>query len=173
MARRTVSNAGAKAPALRVHNRAAIAVAFVAAVASAAGGQTPSAAKRTVIDGVYTVEQAKRGRDSYRKRCVLCHLDNGQGQQAVPEIPGQSLEREGDAEAPPIAGEEFLKKWSGHTLRELFEKTSTMPVGSPGALKPQEYADLVALILEFNKFPAGQQELPTAREQLELITIGK
>ena len=136
-------------------------------------GQTPSAAKRTVIDGVYTVEQAKRGRDSYRKRCVLCHLDNGQGQQAVPEIPGQSLEREGDAEAPPIAGAEFLKKWNGHTMRELFEKTSTMPVGSAGSLKPQEYADLTALILEMNKFPAGSQELPTAREQLELITIGK
>jgi cytochrome c len=156
----------------------------VAAVASAAfvsvgasggrpGQAAASAAKRTVIDGVYTVEQAKRGRDQYRKRCVLCHLDNGQGQQAVPEIPGQSLEREGDAEAPPIAGEAFLKKWNGHTARELFEKTSTMPVGSPGLLKPQEYADLVALIFELNKFPAGSQELPTAREQLELITIGK
>jgi len=135
--------------------------------------QTASAAKRSVIDGVYTVDQAKRGRDQYRKRCVLCHLDNGQGQQAVPEIAGQSLEREGDAEAPPIAGEEFLKKWNGHTARELFEKTSTMPVGSPGALSPQEYADLVALILEFNKFPAGSQELSASRDQLELITIGK
>lgn len=154
-------------------SHATAAVAFVVAATGAGAGQAPSAAKRTAIDGVYTVEQAKRGRDSYRKRCVLCHLDNGQGQQAVPEIPGQSLEREGDAEAPPIAGDEFLKKWAGHTVRELFDKTSTMPVGNPGALKPQEYADLVALILEFNKFPAGQQELPTAREQLELITIGK
>ena len=158
-------------------SHAAVAVAFVAvatvSVLAAAAGQAPTAAKRTVIDGVYTVEQAKRGRDSYRKRCVLCHLDNGQGQQAVPEIPGQSLEREGDAEAPPIAGEEFLKKWNGHTVRELFEKTSTMPVGSPGALKPQEYADLVALILEFNKFPAGSQELPAAPDQLGQITIGK
>ena len=154
------------------------AVAIAAFVTVAADGgrvdqSAASAGKRTVIDGVYTVEQAKRGRDSYRKRCVLCHLDNGQGQAAVPEIPGQSLEREGDAEAPPIAGEEFLKKWSGHTVRELFEKTSTMPVGSPGALKPQEYADLVALIFELNKFPAGTQELPVAREQLEQITIGR
>jgi S-disulfanyl-L-cysteine oxidoreductase SoxD len=148
--------------------------AFVSVQASSRVPQSAaSAAKRTVIDGVYTVEQAKRGRDSYRKRCVLCHLDNGQGQQAVPEIPGQSLEREGDAEAPPIAGDEFLKKWNGHTVRELFEKTSTMPVGSPGALKPQEYADLVALILEFNKFPAGPQELPAAPDQLGQITINK
>ena len=48
-----------------------------------------------------------------------------------------------------------------------------MPVGSPGTLRPQEYADLVALIFELNKFPAGSQELPAARDQLELITIGK
>jgi S-disulfanyl-L-cysteine oxidoreductase SoxD len=152
-------------------------VTVVAVVAVQAGVRVPqspaSAAKRTVIDGVYTVEQAKRGREQYRKRCVLCHLDNGQGQQAVPEIAGQSLEREGDAEAPPIAGDEFLEKWNGHTVKELFEKTSTMPVGSPGALKPQEYADLVALILEFNKFPAGAQELPSAPDQLGQITIGK
>jgi len=152
------------------------ALAFAGLDARASGAtlftQTASPAKRSVIDGVYTVDQAKRGREQYRKRCVLCHLDNGRGQQAVPEIAGQSLEREGDAEAPPIAGEEFLKKWNGHTARELFEKTSTMPVGSPGALSPQEYADLVALIFEFNRFPAGSQELSASRDQLELITIG-
>ena len=140
---------------------------------TAASRQAASAAKRTVIDGVYTTEQAKRGREQYRKRCVLCHLDNGQGQQAVPEIPGQSLEREGDAEAPPIAGEAFLAKWNGHTVRELFERPSTMPVGSPGALMPQQYADLVALILEMNKFPAGQQELSPDRDALDRIAIGR
>jgi cytochrome c len=173
MSRRTLFHAGAQAPALRIHVTLGALAALVLAVATAGAGQAPAAAKRTVIDGVYTVEQAKRGRDSYRKRCVLCHLDNGQGQQAVPEIPGQSLEREGDAEAPPIAGDEFLKKWNGHTVRELFDKTSTMPVGSAGSLKPQEYADLTALILELNKFPAGSQELPTAPEQLGQITIGR
>ena len=140
---------------------------------SAPGVQAASAAKRSVIDGVYTVEQAKRGREQYRKRCILCHLDNGEGQQAVPEIAGQSLEREGDKEAPPIAGQAFLKKWNGHTARELFEKTSTMPVGGANSLTPQQYADLVALIFEMNKFPAGPQELAPAGDQLEPITIGR
>jgi cytochrome c len=141
---------------------------------TARAGQAASAAKRTVVDGVYTVEQAKRGRDQYRKRCVLCHLDQGQGQQGMPEIAGQSLEREGDAEAPPIAGETFLARWTGHTVRELFEKTSsTMPVGGAGSLTPQQYADLVALIFEMNRFPAGQQELAPAVDQLERITIGR
>ena len=52
-------------------------------------------------------------------------------------------------------------------------RSSTMPVGGAGTLKPQEYADLLALIFELNKFPAGSQELPAVRDQLDLITIGK
>jgi hypothetical protein len=50
---------------------------------------------------------------------------------------------------------------------------STMPVGSPKTLSPQEYADLLAFLFELNKFPAGQNELTPAREQLESITIGR
>ena len=50
---------------------------------------------------------------------------------------------------------------------------STMPVGSPKTLSPQEYADLLAFLFELNKFPAGQSELTPAREQLESITIGR
>jgi cytochrome c len=160
-------------PGVAVISTAAFVVFNCGETARANPFQAGAAAKRTVIDGVYTTEQANRGREQYRKRCVLCHLDNGQGQQAEPEIAGQSLEREGDAEAPPIAGDAFLAKWNGHTMRELFEKTSTMPVGSPNSLTPQQYADLVALILELNKFPAGPQELPSDRSQLEAITIDR
>jgi S-disulfanyl-L-cysteine oxidoreductase SoxD len=159
-------------PAMALASTAVVLV-FNSTQSASANALQAAAAKRTVIDGVYTTEQAKRGREQYRKRCVLCHLDNGQGQQAVPEIAGQSLEREGDAEAPPIAGDEFLAKWNGHSVRELFERTSTMPVGSPGSLTPQQYADLVALILEMNKLPAGTQELPADRDALERITIGR
>jgi S-disulfanyl-L-cysteine oxidoreductase SoxD len=159
-------------PAMALASTAVILV-FNSTESASANALQAAAAKRTVIDGVYTTEQAKRGREQYRKRCVLCHLDNGQGQQAVPEIAGQSLEREGDAEAPPIAGDEFLAKWNGHSVRELFERTSTMPVGSPGSLTPQQYADLVALILEMNKLPAGTQELPADRDALERITINR
>jgi cytochrome c len=139
-----------------------------------AGLQAGPSAKRTTADGVYTVDQARRGRDQYRKRCVLCHLDMGQGREAEPFIAGQSLEREGDAEAPPVAGDAFLTKWNGHTVRELNEKmASTMPVGGAGTLSPQEYVDVLAYLLELSKLPAGQQELPVVRDQLEAITIGK
>ena len=155
-----------------------IAIAMMMIIAAAGIGGSARAAqapgKRSVMDGVYTTDQAARGRTQYKKRCVLCHLDNGQGHAAVPVIPGESLEREGDAEAPAVAGEPFQKKWNGRTAWELYgTMASTMPVGSPKTLSPQEYADLLAFLFELNKYPAGQSELTPAREQLEAITIGR
>jgi len=129
-------------------------------------------APRSVKSGVYTVDQARRGRDHYRKRCILCHLDNGQGRGAEPEIVGQSLEREGDAEAPAVAGEPLLTKWNGKTAGALFDvMRTTMPVGSAGSLSAQDYADVFAYLLELSRLPAGAQDLPAGRDQLDLITI--
>jgi cytochrome c len=129
-------------------------------------------APRSIKSGVYTIDQARRGRDHYRKRCILCHLDNGQGQQAAPEIVGQSLEREGDAEAPAIAGKEFLTKWNGQTARALYDKTaSSMPPGGAGSLSAQEYTDVLAYLFELSKLPAGPQDLSAAKDQLDLIRI--
>lgn len=145
-----------------------------ASAAAGAGQAAASGAARSALDGVYTAEQAKRGRGQYEKRCVLCHLDRGQGLEATPEIAGQSLEREGDPEAPPIAGEAFQKKWGGRNAWDLFSTiTSTMPVGAPRSLAPQEYADVLAYIFELNKFPGGQQELTSARNRLEPIALGR
>jgi cytochrome c len=142
--------------------------------AGGAGQAAASGAARSVLDGVYTAEQAKRGRGHYEKRCVLCHLDRGQGHEGMPEIVGQSLEREGDPEAPPVAGEAFQKKWGGRNAWELFSTMAdTMPVGGPRSLAPQEYADVLAYILELNKFPAGQSAITPARDQLEPIAIGR
>jgi cytochrome c len=130
--------------------------------------------RRSVSEGVYTAAQAMRGREIYRKRCVLCHLDDGQGQAAMPVIAGESLEREGDAEAPAIAGEPFQKKWNGRTALALFgTMASTMPVGGVGSLSPAEYADVLAYLFVLNKYPAGTEELSPALDRLESITIGK
>jgi hypothetical protein len=112
-----------------------------------------------VLDGVFTEDQAKRGQARYR-RCILCHLDELQGDPAK--------------QASPIAGEAFLEKWNGHTLKELFEKTSTtMPQDSPGSLSPPEYADVLSYMLQVNKFPAGKEELSAQIAQLDRILIEK
>jgi cytochrome c len=145
-----------------------------AAVIGVGAGQAGPPTRRSVADGVYTAAQAQRGRDHYRKRCVLCHLDKGQGQGAVPDIPGESLEREGDAEAPAIAGDAFQKKWNSRTAWELFGlMAATMPVGGAGSLTPQEYADVLAYVFELNKFPAGALELKPGRPDLASITIAR
>ncbi len=142
--------------------------------AAAVNIEVGAAAQRSAYDGVYTVEQAKRGRGLYEKRCVLCHLDRGQGHEAVPEIVGQSLEREGDAEAPAIAGDAFQIKWNSRRAWDLFSTmTNTMPVGSPRSLSPQEYADVLAYIFELNTLSAGAHELTPERAALESITIGR
>ena len=92
----------------------------------------------------------------------------------MPEIVGQSLEREGDALAPAVAGDAFLQKWGGRNAWELFSvMTSTMPIGGAKTLSPQEYADVLAYLLELSRLPAGSQELTSAREQLEPIAFAK
>jgi len=165
----TVYSGGTRAAVMTF---AVVTIAFSVAAGSRARATQGSPNTRSVRSGVYTVDQARRGREHYRTRCVLCHLDNGQGRGAEPEIVGQSLEREGDAEAPAVAGEPFLTKWSGKTAGALYDlMRTTMPVGAAGTLSAQDYADVLAYLLELSTLPAGQQELPAAPEQLGLIAI--
>ena len=127
------------------------------AVTATAAEVQPSAGARSVLDGVYTEDQAKRGKTLYR-RCILCHLDELQGDAATG--------------AAPLAGEDFLQKWSKHSVKELFETASTtMPQDSPGSLNPQQYADLLSYIFQVNKFPAGKEELTAPNDQLDRIVI--
>jgi hypothetical protein len=60
----------------------------------------------------------------------------------------------------PLVGEPFWKSFAQKTVRELLEYVSTyMPNGTPGSLSESTYADIVALILKSNGFPAGTAEL--------------
>lgn len=151
---------------------AAALVVLILTIVVSGFSRTYAQGARSITSGVYTGDQARRGRDHYRKRCILCHLDIGQGREAEPVIVGQSLEREGDAEAPAVAGEPFLTRWNGKTAGALYDlMRKTMPVGSAGSLSAQDYADVLAYLLELSKLPAGPQELPSVRDQLDLIRI--
>jgi hypothetical protein len=46
-----------------------------------------------------------------------------------------------------------------------------MPADNPGSLKRDQVADLIAFILNFNKFPLAQKDLPTETESLKAIKI--
>ena len=99
---------------------------------------------RSVWDGVYTDEQAKRGEEVYHKECAACHGDLLTG--------GES--------APPLTGGAFQANWNGLSLGDLFDRIrKTMPQGKPGRLTRQQDADVLAFLLTINKFPAGKTEL--------------
>ncbi|HET6841877.1 MAG TPA: cytochrome c [Candidatus Angelobacter sp.] len=129
------------------------------APASQAPQPQASAASRSVWDGVYSSEQAKRGGTLYYSSCSGCHGETLNG--------GSE-----DDDAPALVGKEFQKAWDGRTVNALFEKISrTMPRDNPAHLTPGGYADLVAYILSANQFPAAKGELPTDAELLKQIRI--
>jgi mono/diheme cytochrome c family protein len=117
--------------------------------------QEPAPAEsKSVWDGVYTEEQAKRGEPLYHKQCAACHGDALSG--------GES--------APPLTGGAFLSNWNGLTLGDLFDRIrKTMPQNAPGKLSRQENADILAFALSVNKFPAGKMELSRQTEFLKGI----
>src|SRR5438477_9991172 len=93
--------------------------------------QTTAPAARSVRDGVYTEEQAKRGERIYGDECSRCHgpaLDGG--------------------ESAPLIGDAFAKSWGGSTLDEPFDRIKTsMPQDDPGRLTPAQTSDVLAYIL--------------------------
>ena len=133
----------------------AIAALSVAVVClSSLRAQEPPPSERSVWDGVYTEEQAKRGEALYEKQCTACHGDKLAGRES----------------APPLTGGAFLANWNGLPLSDLSERIRrTMPQTSPGKLTRQQNADILAYLLSFNKFPAGSVELYRQSEMLKEI----
>jgi len=116
--------------------------------------QAPESESRSVWDGVYTEDQAKRGEAIYRKECAACH--------------GAMLT--GGESAPPLTGGPFLANWNGLTMGDLYDRIrKTMPQTNPGRLTRQQDADILAFMLSVNKFPAGKTELYRQSEMLKEI----
>jgi S-disulfanyl-L-cysteine oxidoreductase SoxD len=125
---------------MSVANRFAIVGILAAAIAFAA--------PRTILDGVYTQEQANRGLDVYSRNCARCHQ--------------QDLN--GTGGAPPLHTVTFTERWREGYLSNLFHHMQTWmpPQNLKGSLKEQQYLDLVAYVLSANEFPAGSKELTEA-----------
>lgn len=156
----------------------AAAVALPVAVAAAApplggaplvGGAAAGVQKgaRTVWDGVYSREQAKRGEDAYKLSCGYCHRD---------DLTGGFFD-DGTGRAPALAGarafdSSFSERWDGRSVGEMLtEIGSIMPLGAPGSLTLRVYTDIIAYLLSRNDVPAGTNELPPDLEALGQIRI--
>jgi mono/diheme cytochrome c family protein len=109
-----------------------------------------------VWDGVYTGEQASRGRTEYMQACASCHADDLRGK----------------GTAPSLVEDSFWFLYGDTTVGELWERIRTlMPSDRPGSLSSQSYRDVVAFILESNKLPPGEKELDADPEALREILI--
>ncbi len=115
-------------------------------VLAGAGGTTgtvwAAGQEHTVKDGVFTVEQAARGRERYESTCQRCHgadLTGGAGRS--------------------LTGDVFLRDWTGLTLDSLFDRMQSMPPGGSESLAAEAYVDIISYVLDRNGFPAGAAEL--------------
>ena len=106
--------------------------------------------KKSVKAGVYTAAQADRGQNVYRSKCASCHAPNR------------------------FTDDLFYTSFAGKPLWEMFDVISdSMPEDNPGSLKKEEYADVIAYLLELNNFPVGATELPSDKDALSAILMEK
>jgi S-disulfanyl-L-cysteine oxidoreductase SoxD len=111
---------------------------------------------KTVWDGVFTKEQADKGAAAYKAQCSECH--------------GNDLM--GDGFAPALTGAEFMGNWNDLSIGDLFERIRiSMPPSGPSGLPPADKADIVAHIMNVNKWPAGTGVLEPKTDVLKLIKI--
>ncbi|HXR88648.1 MAG TPA: PQQ-binding-like beta-propeller repeat protein, partial [Steroidobacteraceae bacterium] len=117
----------------------------VLCLAVLAGG-VPSAAHAQENALSYTRQQSEQGRTAYMANCVACH---------GPHLSDGPLGK-------PLKGPEFMHKYGGHSVRELYDVLrTTMPSGKPGSLDSGTYAALVAYLLQENAIVAGREPLPS------------
>src|SRR5690349_14583517 len=109
--------------------------------------------------GIYTAQQAAAGNASYQANCAGCHQ--------------QDLSGSGDA--PPLRGTQFVTNWGPRTTRELLSFMQlTMPPARPGAMSADEYAGIVAFILQSNGVAAGNQQLTVNTEvRINSLAMGQ
>ncbi len=113
-------------------------------------------APKTTADGVYSPDQAAKGKDLYSQNCSACHLDD----------------MSGSGEAPPLAGEGFTDSWMGHSVNELDQTVlNTMPLDNPGSLDPNDALAIVTYIFQKNNFPPGKTPLKNDPDTLKNIII--
>jgi cytochrome c len=110
------------------------------------GGITPTTLRAqeptrpiSILDSVFTAEQADRGEETFMKVCIDCHLP----------------------EEFSTAG--YLASWEGQRVSDLMEFVqANMPEDNPASLKDTEYLDVMTYILKLNGIPAGSRNLDIA-----------
>jgi len=115
-----------------------------------------AAAQTSTREGVYTEQQAVAGGALYLRSCVECH----------------GITLAGGEAGPALVGGAFWQQWQNQSLAAFYQITaSTMPVNNPNGFTPEQYADLVAFMLQQNGLPAGEENLSSVAENLVAIAM--
>jgi hypothetical protein len=117
---------------------------FMMLAAGAASAASQNSGK-TVWDGVFTAQQAERGKQAFAANCSTCHGPDLQG-----------------GNASSLKGDVFMLHWSEDNLNAVFARVKTMPPRAPVPLTEAVHLDILAHILSVNEFPPGNEELEAA-----------
>jgi mono/diheme cytochrome c family protein len=115
-----------------------------------AQAQTASAPARirSTMAGVYTADQAVKGKEVFLGTCSGCHT------------------------VASHSGELFATRWMGKSLNDFYDYVSRlMPKSAPGTLSEDEYVWVTAYVLKLNGMPASSQELSAEPALLKAIRI--
>jgi hypothetical protein len=114
---------------------------------SSAANDPPPTGPSTRV-GVYTNEQANRGKQVYAGSCRSCHSPTSH------------------------TGQVFVDWWQNKRLSDLYNYiASQMPKNDPGTLAPEDVADVVAYLLKMNDMPTGKAELYPDADSLKKFWI--
>lgn len=130
------------------------AAAAVAVIAALGGGWRARAEPAAGLS--FTQAQADQGQQVYADHCGVCHgahMDDGEF-------------------APSLKGARFRTHWGGKSVGALFAYVAAnMPPGQSGVLSADDYADVLAYVLQSNGAPAGTTPLPSDAAALATLTV--
>jgi quinoprotein glucose dehydrogenase len=113
---------------------------------------SPAGAGKSVWDGVFSEDQAQRGRISYNKSCSGCHRADLTGFESA------------------LKGQKFMDHWGQDNVDSLYSNIKrSMPRNEPGSLDSATYVDIISYVLQQNGFPSGTADLKA--ESLKDIQI--
>ena len=119
------------------------------------GSGSAQAQEARIWTGIFTNEQADRGKADFAQSCTRCH--------------GQDL---AGLTAPSLNGNRFITAWENENLYKLFVKIrDTMPPNFGTILTDEAKLDVLTFLLRTNGFPAGAVELKVDAETLENIQV--
>jgi len=130
-----------------------VAGAALATVDARVSAQAPD---QRIWNGVFSAEQAERGKGQFETNCGSCHGSKANS----------------DRSGPALWGDRFMKAWEFNGLNQLVSKVfDTMPQGYPSNVQESVKLDIISYLLQENGFPAGSAPLSADLDQLREVQI--